>query len=170
MTSAILTAWCRRQSTGRGTVARVVVQIQNAVCIAFPPCKRHPFSESSPHFTNARVRTPEMSLLPDRVYRCPTCGSEVVPVVGGRGARERYGARHRDLGAVAPPTGRRGCSPCVNPQRRKSPPGRPPFSTPSHPATVAPRSEKPRRTPRSLGSPPPATRSGTRSRVWSVPE
>src|SRR3712207_8631647 len=49
----------------------------------------------------------------------------------------------------------------------KSFPGSPPCSTPSHPATVAPRSEKPSRTPRSLASepaPPSTTSSGARSR------
>jgi hypothetical protein len=138
-----------------------------------PTVQTSPLPRELPRIlTTARGRTPEMRLLPDMVYRCPTCGSEVVPVAGGgRGSQgARYGARRRDLGPGAPPTGRRGCSPCGNSQRRKSSPGRPPFSTPSHPATVAPRSEKPRRTPRSLGSPPPASRSGTRSRVWSVPE
>jgi hypothetical protein len=48
-------------------------------------------------------------------------------------------------------------------------PGSPHFSTPSHAATEAPTSEKLSLTPRSCGSPPPSTSSGTLSRVWSVP-
>src|SRR3712207_6223419 len=44
-------------------------------------------------------------------------------------------------------------------------PGSPSASTPSQAATVAPTSAKEERIPRSRGSPPPATSSGTRSRV-----
>ena len=36
---------------------------------------------------------PEMRLLPDGVFHCPSCGSEILPVEAASGKRQKEGAR-----------------------------------------------------------------------------